>query len=56
MNPEEVGVYLFGFVEGWRVKTDTWHENLAEALKQAEFEYEGIARKWRYYPPPDFSP
>jgi hypothetical protein len=34
--------YLFYCDAEWNVVTDTWHESLAEALKQAEFEYVGL--------------
>jgi len=26
--------------------TDTWHETLEGALRQAEFEYEGVTATW----------
>ena len=39
--------YLFGCDEDWEVETDTWHQTLAEAKAQAEFEYEGVSATWR---------
>lgn len=46
----EDSFYLFGCDETWNSTTDTWHENLEEALEQAEFEYEGISKTWVYKP------
>lgn len=43
----EQAVYLFGCDEDWNVVTDTWHETLQDALKQAEFEYEGVTMTWK---------
>ena len=40
--------YLFGCDSGWNVVSDTWHQSLDEAKKQAEFEYEGISKTWSY--------
>jgi hypothetical protein len=42
----EACFYLFGCDAEWSVVTDTWHATLEEALSQAEFEYEGVARTW----------
>jgi hypothetical protein len=39
--------YLFGCDADWQSVTDTWHETLAEAKAQAEFEYEGVTATWR---------
>jgi hypothetical protein len=39
----EKGCYLFYCDTEWNVVTDTWHESLGEAMKQAEFEYSGIS-------------
>lgn len=39
--------YLFGCDENWNVVTDTWHETIEDAKKQAEFEYEGISNTWQ---------
>jgi hypothetical protein len=30
----------------WREVTDTWHQSVDDAKRQAEFEYEGITSKW----------
>ena len=30
----------------WREITDTWHATLDDALRQAEFEYEGVSQMW----------
>ena len=38
--------FLFGCDGDWNVITDTWHQTLDEAKKQAEFEYEGIGKTW----------
>ncbi|MBK8253221.1 MAG: hypothetical protein IPK82_11215 [Polyangiaceae bacterium] len=40
-------VYLFGCDAEWNVVTDTWHETLEKALRQAEFEYEGVTATWK---------
>lgn len=42
----EAAYYLFGCDAAWNAVTDTWHETLEDALQQAEFEYEGVARTW----------
>jgi O-acetyl-ADP-ribose deacetylase (regulator of RNase III) len=39
--------YLFGCDASWRPLTDTWHETLAEAVAQAESEYDNLAGAWR---------
>jgi hypothetical protein len=41
------GFYLFGCDQDWQSVTDTWHENLEAAKKQAEFEYAGISEVWQ---------
>lgn len=33
------GVYLFYCDPGWNVVTDTWHEDVAAAIRQANFEF-----------------
>jgi hypothetical protein len=43
----ETAYYLFGCDSEWNPVTDTWHETLDDALKQAEFEYEGVSSTWR---------
>ena len=43
----EEAYYLFGCDPEWGTVTDTWHETLEDALKQAEFEYEGVSATWR---------
>jgi hypothetical protein len=35
------------FDKDWQFITDTWHESLEEAFRQAEFEYEGVSKTWR---------
>lgn len=42
----ETAYYLFGCDAKWNTVTDTWHETLEDALKQAEFEYEGVSGTW----------
>ncbi|MBL9085292.1 MAG: hypothetical protein JNK76_26035 [Planctomycetales bacterium] len=41
------GYYLFGCDETWATITDTYHDTLEEAQRQAEFEYEGVAGTWQ---------
>ena len=42
----EENVYLFGCDEQWSCLTDTWHETIEDAMRQAEFEYEGSSATW----------
>ena len=42
----EDAYYLFGCDEDWNSVTDTWHETVRDAMRQAEFEYEGVRRTW----------
>src|SRR5262245_40060496 len=39
--------YLFYCDEEWSVRTDTCHQSMDDAKRQAEFEYEGISPLWR---------
>ena len=39
----EDGCYLFYCDADWNVSTDTWHESVAAALRQATFEYVGLS-------------
>jgi hypothetical protein len=43
----EAAVYLFGCDGDWEVDTDSWHETLESAMRQAEFEYEGVSATWQ---------
>lgn len=43
----DAGVYLFRCDAQWNVITDTWHQDIRDARKQAAFEYEGINETWR---------
>jgi len=43
---KEDGYYLFGCDSHWHSVTDTWHENIGDAIKQAEWEYEGLSGGW----------
>ena len=45
--PNDSGFYLFGCDECWNSVTDTYHDTLADALHQADFEYEGVSITWR---------
>jgi hypothetical protein len=40
--PDDPGFYLFYCDEAWNEVTDTWHETLAKAVAQAEFEYQPV--------------
>lgn len=42
------GFYLFGCDQEWNCVTDTYHDSLDEALRQAEFEYTGIRETMIY--------
>jgi hypothetical protein len=46
--PGETEYYLFGCDGEWQAITDSWHQTLDEARRQAEFEYEGAAKSWVY--------
>jgi hypothetical protein len=43
----EEGCYLFGCDASWRSVTDTWHQTVEEAMRQAKFEYEGVTTTWQ---------
>ena len=43
----ETAYYLFGCDAEWNTLTDTWHETLEDALRQAESEYEGVSQTWK---------
>ena len=42
----EPGVYLFYCDAEWQVLTDTFHDSIAAAKEQAEFEYVGSTARW----------
>lgn len=42
----EAACFLFGCDPEWNTVTDSWHETLESALKQAEFEYGGVSETW----------
>ena len=44
--PGELCFYLFGCDSDWNEITDTWHQTIEDAKKQAEFEYAGISQTW----------
>jgi len=44
---DDPGYYLFRCDANWRAITDTYHDSIAEAKSQAEFEYVGIGATWR---------
>lgn len=39
--------YLFYCTADWQIVTDTWHETLETAKRQAEAEYQGTSGTWR---------
>jgi hypothetical protein len=43
----ESGVYLFYCDENWTVLSDTFHDSVAAAKSQAEFEYARSITTWR---------
>lgn len=45
-HPEST-VYLYSCDENWGPFTDTWHESVEEAKRQAEFEYVGSSATWQ---------
>lgn len=42
------GFYLFYCLENWEVITDTYHDSIEDAMKQAEFEYAGSITSWNH--------
>jgi len=42
----DTGYYLYYCGPGWKAGTDTHHETVDQAKRQAEFEYEGVGKKW----------
>jgi hypothetical protein len=44
--------YLFGCDANWNPVTDTWHQTLGEAQRQAELEYTGVSITWQFTLPP----
>lgn len=44
--PGDTGYYLFYCDEHWTPVTDTWHATPADAMHQAESEYEGVSSTW----------
>ena len=46
--PDDFGYYLFYCDQEWQVVTDTYHESLKAAKRQAEFEYRGVGAKWEH--------
>ena len=47
---DEDSYYLFGCDGDWATLSDTCHESLEKAQEQAEFEYAGVSRTWRFRP------
>ena len=44
----DVNIYLFYCDETWNVVTDTCHESVELAKRQAAFEFGGIDSHWQY--------
>lgn len=44
----EGGFLLFGCDGEWQAVTDTWHETVDDALRQAEYEHEGMGLAWTW--------
>lgn len=40
---DDDGCYLFYCDALWNVLTDTWHESMEAAIRQADFEYVGLS-------------
>jgi hypothetical protein len=45
--PNQTGYYLFGCDYDWAAVTDTFHDMIEDALRQAEFEYRGVTETWK---------
>ena len=50
-STDGTGYFLFTCSDDWYPISDTWHTTLDEALRHAEFEYEGTASSWEEPPP-----
>jgi hypothetical protein len=46
-DPDSGGFFLYQCDADWRVLTDTWHEDLASARRQAELEFAGVTATWQ---------
>ena len=44
--PGDEAFYLLYLDKDWEEVTDTWHQSVDDAMRQAEFEYEGASVKW----------
>jgi hypothetical protein len=44
---DESWVYLHSCDGDWVPFTDTWHESVEDAMRQAEFEYSGVSATWQ---------
>ena len=47
---DPAGYFLFTCQDDWYPMYDTWHATIDEALRQAEFEYEGSISTWEEPP------
>ncbi len=47
---EGSGIFLFTCEEDWMPLFDSWHETVAEAKRQAAFEFEGVESTWEQPP------
>lgn len=45
--PDTEGYYLFYCNQEWKEVTDTFHEDIESAKRQADFEFEGLANVWK---------
>ena len=50
------GYFLFYCDSDWEEFMDTWHETLAGAKAQAEFEYDGVSSHWHNMAEPFYAP
>jgi hypothetical protein len=45
---DEHAFFLYGCSQDWRCVTDTFHETIEEAKRQAEFEWPGAVGEWSH--------
>ena len=41
---------MFRYAADGTFAGDTWHESIADAYEQAEYEYQGVLSEWRTVP------
>lgn len=47
---DDGAVFLFTCEHAWVPVHDSWHQTVDEAMRQAAFEFEGVASTWEHPP------